>query len=752
MSGVGRLCAGGLRNGDASARADQGGAATPPYPNLNYPTVLTTPDERGRRREAKPVLESLIVAAFLLATLGFPGTVGGESSSPRPRFDMSADPPILKDTGARGKPPVREFSMVIDAQRQGESISPLLFGHNMEVTRRTFFGGLSAEMVSNRKFAALENGLPKRWSVISSSTRMVMDEGVAYAGRASLRVESDGSGGLRQQVDPPLFPKGSWTNSLLSEDYDSDVGGVLAFHKGREYSFRWQLKTDGVGKDVWMRVSDTSGARTIGKAVMRLRAGEWQTWTGGFTSSATVGNARLEIGSKTAGRLWIGAASVQPSDAFHGMRRDVIALLKEMECGALRYPGGCYSDFYKWREGLLPPDERPVISNGVLDFLFPDSDGYDTQEFGTDEFIALCRELDCEPAITVRLWNVPGEPEEAVAWVEYCNGGPETKWGRVRIKRGHARPYNVKIWFIGNELAFFGRNGMNQTAHAASRSQLFAEAMKRVDPSIVLVGCTDFTKDGTDEWNRKLMEQAGPYLTYGSYHGYVWGQKVPCDVRSMAKASVSCGSACQRLSRNIGREVTLDEWNSTWGHRGTVPMALHAASMLNRLCRDSRELGISQAYYFHPINEGAITVTPLEAKLDLPGKVFVLFKVHQGARLLKTPAEPADSDMDICASTALDGKNVFVTAINRNCDREMLLSLLLNNFGPGFNAELKMLVPRSLGSTETEWIERGETLALTGGNRVETKMPSCAIARITFSATKDWLREQQGSQAGAPGR
>jgi hypothetical protein len=661
------------------------------------------------------VREWLLVVAALLAAPGLAGAVAGESS----------------------RPPAQGFSMEIDAQKQGEAISHLLFGHNMEVTRRTFFGGLSAEMVSNRKFAALNNGLPKRWSAISSSTHMAMDESVAYAGRASLRLESDGSGGLRQQVDLPLFPKGSWTNSLLNRNYGSDVGGVLAFHKGRKYSFRWQVKTEGAAKEVWMRVADTSGVRIIGKAAMRLKPGGWQTWTGAFTASGTVENARLEIGSKTAGRLWIGAASVQPSDAFDGMRRDVIALLKEMKCGALRYPGGCYSDFYQWREGLLPPDERPVISSGPLDFLFPDSDGYDTQEFGTDEFIALCRELDCEPAITVRLWNVPGEPEEAAAWVEYCNGGPETKWGKVRIERGHARPCNVKIWFVGNELAFFGRNGMNQAAHSAPQSRLFAEAMKRVDPSIVLVGCTDFTKDGTDEWNRKLMEQAGQYLTCGSYHGYMWdSQEVPCDVRSMAKASVSCGAACQRLSRNIGREVTLDEWNSTWGHKGTVPMALHTASMLNRLCRDSRELGISQAYYFHPINEGAIWVKPLEAKLDLAGRVFALFKVHQGARLLKTPAQPADSDMDLCASAAPDGKSVFVTVINRNCDHEMLLSLGLTHFAPGFKAAMKMLVPRSLGSTETELIERNETLPPIGGNRVETKVPPCAITRIVFSATR----------------
>lgn len=259
--------------------------------------------------------------------------------------------------------------MEIDVRQKGDVISPFLFGHNLEVTRRSVFGGLSAEMVSNRKFAALDNGEPKRWSPIDSSTVLAMDEEVVYANRASLRVYNSGSSGIRQQVDAPLFPKGSWKESPLFDDYGSDVGGVLAFNKGRKYTFRWQLKTDAKAKDIRMRVVDTSGTPITGEAQMALEPGDWQTWTCEFIAMETVENARLEIGSETAGSFWIGAASLQPSDAFHGMRRDVIELLREIKCSSLRFPGGCYSDYYKWREGLLPVDERPVISEGSLEFL-----------------------------------------------------------------------------------------------------------------------------------------------------------------------------------------------------------------------------------------------------------------------------------------------------------------------------------------------------------------------------------------------
>merc|ERR1711933_638093 len=60
-----------------------------------------------------------------------------------------------------------------------------------------------------------------------------------------------------------------------------------------------------------------------------------------------------------------------------------------------------------------------------------------------------------EPAITVRLMTGhDDEVNEAAAWVEYCNGDAETThWGRVRAARGHPKPYNVKYWYLGNEIS-----------------------------------------------------------------------------------------------------------------------------------------------------------------------------------------------------------------------------------------------------------------------------------------------------------
>lgn len=47
----------------------------------------------------------------------------------------------------------------------GRVIEHNLFGFNMEVTRQTFWHGLSAQMLANRKFFAAEGGTPLAWKI-----------------------------------------------------------------------------------------------------------------------------------------------------------------------------------------------------------------------------------------------------------------------------------------------------------------------------------------------------------------------------------------------------------------------------------------------------------------------------------------------------------------------------------------------------------------------------------------------------------
>lgn len=597
----------------------------------------------------------------------------------------------------------------IDAAAHGAVISPLLFGHNLEVTRRAIWTGLGAEMVANRKFAARENDMAKRWSVTGDGATAALDDKIVYVGRTALQVKvrAQGPGGISQQQES------------------------LSFRNGTRYAFRWWLKTE-AARGVRMRLTDAPGAATLFEAEEAIEPGEWQLWSGEFVSPAEAANARLELTSSDPGTFWVGAVSVQPADAVHGMRRDVIERLREIKPGSLRFPGGCYAEFYRWQDGLLPVDLRPPIGPTGLDFLLRDSDDIDTQELGIDEFMALCRELGCEPALTLRLSE--STPEDAAAWVEYCNGDAGTKWGRMRVERGHPEPYGVKTWFLGNELYFFGRGGLNNPGHCASQSAVFAEAVKKVDPSIRLIGCTHLVGGANHaNWNTPLLAAAGDRLDGISFHDYMQDSHKPGNLRAWATASTAyLRPALQRFQRELGRPVLFDEWNTKWGTSGSLGMGLYAAGVLNLLCREAGSLNVEQSHFFQPITEGGITVTAQGAELDEAGKVFALFAAHQGNRLLKTPDTADDADLDVCASLTPDGSQAYVTVINRSTDREHVVEVSLRNFAGPVGAAATLLVPRAL-DIRSAFTRREETLPVAEGVRVTLTLPPCTIARVHFS-------------------
>ena len=616
----------------------------------------------------------------------------------------------------------------IDVKQTGVVISPMLFGCNLEVTRRGIWRGLGAEMVANRKFAAVSNGLPKRWYPLPGVGGMTMDDKVVFVGKGAVRVGGDKPGGLGQQQE------------------------ALAFQKGTRYTFRWWLKAE-ADQLLSMRIADDKNTQTIFQTEKKLKPGDWQLWTGKFKAPVTAENARLEIASKNPGVFWVGAASVQPADAFHGMRRDVIELLKQIKPGTLRFPGGCYAEEYRWQDGLLPVDQRPPLVMADSGILWPDTDDCDTQELGIDEFIALCRELGCDPALTMRLSGT--QAEDAAAWVEYCNGSPETKWGKVRAERGHREPYGVKTWFMGNELYLCK---MQNPLDCARTTKAFAEAMKKADPSVRLVGCAD-----TAAWNKPLFEQAGALLSYASLHEYD-GQGG--DVRGMSIAPTT--SLWPKLKNSIaqrqiqrGIPVILDEWSTGWGKPGTVGTGLNIAGVLNLLCREAATLGIEQAYYFQPVNEGGIRVGPLTARLDTGGRVFAAFKCHQGNRLLKLPPAPAEGDLDVAATISADGRQVHVTIINRSVSDDRMLELKVSNMAQPFGASARFLIAKDLTQPtyssfscrpdgncstlvasdvtpqHTIFIEREEQPTVDEGGRLELKMPRASVAVLELTSGKN---------------
>lgn len=197
-----------------------------------------------------------------------------------------------------------------------------------------------------------------------------------------------------------------------------------------------------------------------------------------------------------------------------GLRSDVAEALQRLRYTCIRYPGGNFVSGYHWMDGVGPVEERPRVQERAWHTVEPNT-------FGTDEFMQLCRKMDWEPMLTVNLGT--GTPEEAANWVEYCNSPAGTKYADLRVANGHSEPYNVKLWFLGNEMDGPWQLGHVPAEQYALRAQQAAKMMRDVDASIELVICGSCALEVPTymSWDRKVLDYVGDLADYSSIHRYV---------------------------------------------------------------------------------------------------------------------------------------------------------------------------------------------------------------------------------------
>ena len=373
---------------------------------------------------------------------------------------------------------LRPFTVPNGTAVQSDPVSGMLFGLNLELVRHSMFAGLSAQLIANRLFASKTGGWPPaRWHAVG--TPVLHEPGFSgrngtYAVRCTLRQPSDVCGVSQTQVEQG-FSSGP------------NNGSAIAVEAGRCYSARLVLRSAASGSPVGVHatLSDDGDARLLASWTGRLHRGAWQTVRFNFTAPATSRSAALRVvgacqpaagkpasasratptnsAQKCNTTFWIGALSLMPCDHVHGARADVLALLTRLNFrGPLRWPGGCFSSIApQWREGLLPPDERPPVHNppdafcnAVQDGQFAYTDGSSENWPGVDEYFALARLMGATPAIGLKLnFGSAEEVQDAADFLEYCNGdNTTTRLGRERMARGHAEPYGVRVVYLGNEI------------------------------------------------------------------------------------------------------------------------------------------------------------------------------------------------------------------------------------------------------------------------------------------------------------
>ncbi|MGB6597665.1 MAG: alpha-N-arabinofuranosidase [Candidatus Acidiferrum sp.] len=200
------------------------------------------------------------------------------------------------------------------------------------------------------------------------------------------------------------------------------------------------------------------------------------------------------------------------SDA-NGFRKDVLDEIRKLGVPIIRYPGGNFVSGYNWLDGIGPKADRPVVLDKAWNSV-------NSNQFGTDEFLAWSRLAGTEPLLGLNLGT--GTPEQAAALVEYCNVDKGTRWSDLRRKNGIAEPYKVQRWCLGNEMDGPWQIGHMTATEYGLKAEDAARQMRYVDPSLKLIACGSSGPGMPTylEWDREVLEQCYDYVDAISLHRY----------------------------------------------------------------------------------------------------------------------------------------------------------------------------------------------------------------------------------------
>jgi alpha-N-arabinofuranosidase len=425
------------------------------------------------------------------------------------------------------------------------------------------------------------------------------------------------------------------------------------------------------------------------------------------------------LGASVYGGFWRGDAE----NTTAGWRDDVLHLARQLRPGLLRWPGGNFAQHYHWRDGVGPRESRPT----GFDYFWAKPE---PNLVGTDEFLRLCQLIDAEPSITVNTRT--GTPDEAAAWVEYCNGGAETAGGQLRTANGHPEPYNVRLWAVGSQSWELGPDDMSRR-HAA-----FATAMRAADPTLQLVAVGGNAANGAT-WDRAMLGGAGEHVDVLGAWAYDGVATVPSgDQRDLYYANQASAerllwtisNAAQTvddlLPARTDAGVALDSWGiwrtSRQGlqhdyHLGDALVAGVVLHGLHRLANRAR-----YAAWGNFVN--ALGVVQATQRATWPSAVFhvlKLFRQHHGDEVVRSSVagptffapeghssvrspRPARYDVptiDLSATRDRAAGRYALSVVNRSYDEREEVELSLVGLPEGIGATVYTLTDYDAFATNT---------------------------------------------------
>ncbi|MGV3614712.1 MAG: alpha-L-arabinofuranosidase C-terminal domain-containing protein [Fimbriimonas sp.] len=403
-----------------------------------------------------------------------------------------------------------EGTITIDASRLGPRIPSGLYGAFLEEISNSGEGGLYAELIQNRAFedanvpigCRVENGrlIPPRtdhyWTPGKPSDWWMPWEVKSPHPAWSLDLKNGATGAMKVTEAKPLNPasrhsleieakggrvavvnEGFWgINTVAGERYD------LTLFAQTDGSYTGPLEAQLVGRD---------GKVLATHAFSQVPKGSWKKLSASLRATGSDPQARFALVFPNRGKVWLDHVSLFPAKTWknrpNGLRPDLAQMIVDLKPAFVRWPGGCVVEGIsvdnrpRWEQTIGPVEAR---TQQFIPWGYWNSNG-----FGYHEFLQFCEDLNAEPLYVFNVGvscafrsgtylpdsELPALIQNTLDAIEYAVGPVTSKWGALRAKNGHPKPFRMNTVEIGNE---------QQGARYGARVKLFTQAIKAKYPKM----------------------------------------------------------------------------------------------------------------------------------------------------------------------------------------------------------------------------------------------------------------------------
>ncbi|WP_030955824.1 alpha-L-arabinofuranosidase C-terminal domain-containing protein [Streptomyces sp. NRRL S-481] len=377
---------------------------------------------------------------------------------------------------------VTDYAITVDPSARGAKIDDTMYGVFFEDINRAADGGLYAELVQNRSFeySTADNGsyTPLTSWTVGGTAQVVNDSG--RLNERNRNYLSLGAG-----------------SSVTNTGYNTGI----RVEQGKRYDFSVWARAES-GTTLAVSLKDAAGSLATARQV--AVKGGWAKYEATFTATRTSNRGRLAVASVNAAALDM--VSLFPRETYknqpNGLRKDLAEKIAALKPGFVRFPGGClvntgsmedYSEAsgwqrkrsYQWKDTIGPVEERATNAN-VWGYNQSYGLGY-YEYFRFSEDIGATP-LPVVPALVTGCGQNKATDDDALLkrhiqdtldLIEFANGPATSKWGKVRARMGHPKPFHLTHIGVGNE--------ENLPREFFARFQQFRAAIKAEYPDITVI-------------------------------------------------------------------------------------------------------------------------------------------------------------------------------------------------------------------------------------------------------------------------